>query len=85
MSNETDGHSVAADARQAASVTAGTDEIPEWFQQFLDHRQASKPSAHTMKAYWRDFIAIAKLLADGEPIQLSPADITRDSMALLSG
>lgn len=82
VSNETDlGLSVAADARQAASVPTGTDcEIPEWFQQFLDHRQASKPSAHTMKAYRRDFVAIAKLLVDGVPIQLSPADITRDSM-----
>jgi integrase/recombinase XerC len=82
VSNETDdlGLSVAAEARQAASVSASTDEIPEWFQQFLDHRQASKPSAHTMKAYQRDFVAIAKLLANGEPIQLSPADITRDSM-----
>ncbi|MFA5607137.1 MAG: tyrosine-type recombinase/integrase [Leucobacter sp.] len=56
------------------------DEIPEWFRQFLDHRQSSKPSAHTMKAYRGDFVAIANLLTGGEPVRLSPADITRDSM-----
>lgn len=80
--HETDhGHSVVtAEARGAASAPAGTDDIPEWFQQFLDYRQASKPSAHTMKAYRRDFIAIAKLLTDVEPARLAPADITRDSM-----
>lgn len=74
------GYSVAEGAVEAASAPPAVDEITEWFQQFLDHRQASKPSAHTMKAYRRDFIAIAKLLTHGEPIQLSPADITRDSM-----
>ena len=71
---------VAEVAVEAASVTPVVDEIPEWFQQFLDHRQASKPSAHTMKAYRRDFVGIADLLTGGEPIRLSPADITRDSM-----
>ncbi|MCV7057001.1 tyrosine-type recombinase/integrase [Mycolicibacterium gilvum] len=81
MPHKTDpGYSVAEGAVEAASAPPAVDEIPEWFQQFLDHRQASKPSVHTMKAYRRDFIAIAKLLTDGEPIQLSPADITRDSM-----
>lgn len=36
--------------------------IPEWFQQFLDHRQAGKPSADTMKSYRRDFVAVVNLL-----------------------
>ncbi|WP_041781972.1 hypothetical protein [Mycolicibacterium chubuense] len=75
MPHETDpGYSVTEGAIDAASVLSVVDEIPEWFQQFLDHRQASKPSAHTMKAYRRDFNAIANLLTDGEPIRLSPTD-----------
>lgn len=73
-------YSVAEGAIDATSARPAVDGIPEWFQQFLDHRQASKPSAHTMKAYQRDFVAIAKLLIDAEPIRLDPADITRDSM-----
>jgi integrase/recombinase XerC len=73
-------HSVAAEASKAVSTPVGTDDVPGWFQQFLDYRQASKPSAHTMKAYERDFIAIAKFLTDREPARLDPADITRDSM-----
>lgn len=79
--HETDsGYSVAEGVVEAAAVAPAVEEIPEWFQQFLDHRQASKPSAHTMKAYRRDFVAIANLLTGGEPVRLSPADITRDSM-----
>lgn len=78
--HETDpGYSVTEGLAEAAAVTA-IEEIPEWFQRFLDHRQASKPSAHTMKAYRHDFVAIANLLTGGEPVRLSPADITRDSM-----
>ena len=78
--HETDpGYSVTEGLAEAAAVTA-IEEIPEWFQRFLDHRQASKPSAHTMKAYRRDFVAIANLFTGGEPARLSPADITRDSM-----
>lgn len=81
MSHETDpGYSVIEGVVEAGAVAPAVDEIPEWFQQFLDHRQASKPSAHTMKAYRRDFVAIANLLTGGEPARLSPADITRDSM-----
>ncbi|BBY60961.1 integrase [Mycolicibacterium sarraceniae] len=61
-------------------MSTATDDVPGWFQQFLDHRQTSKPSAHTMKAYRQDFTAIANLMSDGEPARLAPADITRDSM-----
>lgn len=79
--HETDpGYSVTEGVVEAAAVAQAVEEIPQWFQQFLDHRQASKPSAHTMKAYRRDFVAIANLLTGGEPARLSPADITRDSM-----
>lgn len=79
--HETDpGDSVNEGVVEAATVAAAVDVIPEWFQQFLDHRQASKPLAHTMKAYRRDFVAIANLLTGGEPVRLSSADITRDSM-----
>ena len=44
---------------------ADTDLFPEWFSQFLNDRQTRKPSAHTMKAYRQDFIAIATLVAGG--------------------
>ena len=59
---------------------AEVDAIPEWFSQFLNDRQTRKPSAHTMKAYRQDFIAIATLLAGGDPSRLAVADITKDSM-----
>jgi site-specific recombinase XerD len=79
--HETDpGYSDTEGVVEAAAVAPAVDEIPEWFQQFMDHRQASKPSAHTMKAYRRDFVAIAILLTGGAPARLRPADITRDSM-----
>jgi hypothetical protein len=35
--------------------------FPQWFTQFLNDRQTRKPSAHTMKAYRQDFVAIAVL------------------------
>ncbi len=48
MPHETDsGYSVTEGADEAAAIVPAVSEIPEWFQQFLDHRQASKPSAHT--------------------------------------
>ena len=53
---------------------------PDWFTQFLNDRQTRKPSAHTMKAYRQDFIAIATLVTDGNPARLTVADITKDSM-----
>jgi hypothetical protein len=59
---------------------AEVDPIPEWFSQFLNDRQTRKPSAHTMKAYRQDFIAIATLVAGGDPSRLSITDITKDSM-----
>ena len=54
--------------------------FPHWFTQFLNDRQTRKPSAHTMKAYRQDFIAIANLVTDGNPARLAVADITKDSM-----
>jgi integrase/recombinase XerC len=48
--------------------------------QFLNDRQTRKPSAHTIKAYRQDFIAIANLVTDGNPACLTVADITKDSM-----
>ncbi|WP_141564316.1 hypothetical protein [Mycolicibacterium palauense] len=43
--HETDpGYSVTEGVVEAAAVVPAVGEIPEWFQQFLDHRQASKPS-----------------------------------------
>lgn len=53
---------------------------PHWFIQFLNDRQTRKPSAHTMKAYRQDFIAIATLMTDGKPARQTVADITKDSM-----
>jgi hypothetical protein len=36
--------------REAKTVAAQTDPIPEWFNQFLNDCRTRKPSAHTMKA-----------------------------------
>ena len=63
-----------------ASEAADADWFPDWFTQFLNDRQTRKPSAHTMKAYRQDFIAIAILLTDGDPARLTVPDITKDSM-----
>jgi integrase/recombinase XerC len=64
----------------ADTEAAEVDEIPEWFSQFLNDRQTRKPSAHTMKAYRQDFIAIATLVTAGDPARLGVADITKESM-----
>jgi hypothetical protein len=40
----------------------------------------ARPSAHTMKAYRQDFLAIASLVAGGEPARMAVADITKESM-----
>ena len=69
--------SVRGDANTEA---AEVDSLPAWFSQFLNDRQTRKPSAHTMKAYRQDFIAIARLVTDGDPARLGVADITKDSM-----
>ena len=54
--------------------------LPHWFTHFLNDRQTRKPSAHTMKAYRQEFIAIASLMTDSNPERLTVADITKDSM-----
>lgn len=53
---------------------------PDWFTMFLDDRQTRKPSAHTMKAYRQDFVAIAAVVTGGRPDRMAVADITKDSM-----
>ena len=63
-----------------ASEATEADWFPYWFTQFLNDRQTRKPSAHTMKAYRQDFIAIAGLMPGGNPARLTVADITKDSM-----
>jgi integrase/recombinase XerC len=60
--------------------TADAEWFPNWFTQFLNDRQTRKPSAHTMKAYRQDFVAIAILMTDGNPARLTVADITKGSM-----
>jgi site-specific recombinase XerD len=62
------------------TAAAEVDPFPEWFIQFLDGRQTRKPSAHTIKAYRQDFIAIATLMSDGDLGRLAVTDITRESM-----
>jgi integrase/recombinase XerC len=56
---------------------------PEWFAAFLADRGTRKPSAHTMKAYCRDFDAIATLIAGADTSDMSRmslGDISTDSM-----
>ena len=62
------GPSVSGDANTEAPEI---DPFPNWFSQFLNDRQTRKPSAHTMKAYRQDFIAIATQVAGGDPSRLS--------------
>ena len=54
--------------------------VPAWFEEFVIDRSTRKPSAHTLTAYRQDFSAIATLITDGHPAELSLTDITRDSM-----
>ena len=56
------------------------DPFPDWFTAFLHDRQTRKPSAHTMKAYRQDFIAIAGLVTGGDPARMAVVDITKDTM-----
>ena len=51
----------------AASESTDAESFPNWFTQFLNDRQTRKPSAHTMKAYRQDFVAIEILMTDGKP------------------
>jgi integrase/recombinase XerC len=62
------------------TVAAQADPFPDWFTGFLNDRQTRKPSAHTMKAYRQDFIAIASLVTNGDPGHMAVADITKDPM-----
>ena len=55
-----------ASAPAPISGDLDVESFPDWFTQFLNDRQTRKPSAHTMKAYRQDFIAIATLMADGK-------------------
>ncbi len=64
----------------ANTAAAEVDPFPDWFTNFLNDRQTRKPSAHTMKAYRQDFIAIADLMTDGNPSRLKVTDITKGSM-----
>jgi integrase/recombinase XerC len=64
----------------SAAPSAEVDPLPDWFTQFLNDRQTRKPSAHTMKAYRQDFIAIATLITDGDPLRLTIVDITKQTM-----
>ena len=77
---DTPGPASASATAGDASEPADTESFPHWFTQFLNDRQSRKPSAHTMKAYRQDFIAIATLMAVGNPARLTVADITKDSM-----
>ena len=63
-----------------AAGPADAESFPHWFTQFLNDRQTRKPSAHTMKAYRQDFVAIAFLVTHSSPGRLTVADITKDSM-----
>jgi len=56
------------------------DPLPKLFNAFLHDRQTRKPSAHTMKAYRQDFVAIASLVTDGDPARMGLVDITKESM-----
>ncbi|MDO3336469.1 tyrosine-type recombinase/integrase [Mycobacteroides abscessus] len=64
-----------------ATTQASADPLPVWFVAFLNDRQTRKPSAHTMKAYRQDFVAIATLtVGGGDPARLAISDITKDAM-----
>jgi integrase/recombinase XerC len=64
----------------AEPEAAEVDPFPQWFTQFLNDRQTRKPSAHTMKAYRQDFVAIATLVTGGNPAALAATGITKESM-----
>ena len=72
------GH-ITAPAPPLPRLCATVHPFPEWFSQFLNDRQTRKPSAHTMKAYRQDFIAIATLVTNGDPAQLAATDMTKES------
>jgi integrase/recombinase XerC len=59
---------------------AEADPFPDWFTAFLHDRQTRKPSAHTIKAYHQDYVAIASLINSDDPASMNIVDITKDSM-----
>jgi integrase/recombinase XerC len=64
----------------SSELTLAAPNVPDWFTAFLADRGTRKPSVQTMKAYRQDFVAIATLLAGGNPAEVQLTDITRDSM-----
>jgi integrase/recombinase XerC len=62
------------------NAAAEADPYPDWFTAFLHDRATRKPSAHTMKAYRQDFVAIAGLVTGGDPVGMNIVDVTKDSM-----
>jgi integrase/recombinase XerC len=75
-------HDRARPARPDGSdaVAPEADPFPEWFTAFLHDRQTRKPSAHTMKAYRQDFLAIASVVTGDDPAGMAVVDITKDSL-----
>lgn len=53
---------------------------PDWFEAFIVDRQIRKPSAHTLKAYRQDFVAIADLMTNGSPATLAIDQIAKDQV-----
>ena len=67
-------------ATRSAARAVEPDPFPAWFNAFLLDRQTRKPSAHTMKAYRQDFMAIASLVTGGQPESMKLTDVNKDSM-----
>jgi hypothetical protein len=70
-------------APQGQAATDGdaaeADPFPGWFTALLQEA-TRKPSAHTMKAYRQDFLAIANLATGGDPARMDVVDITKELM-----
>jgi hypothetical protein len=64
------------------AVSKGSElRVPEWFGQFMADRAIRKPSAHTTKAYRRDFEAIAVHVCGtrSDVGDLTPQQLTKDA------
>jgi site-specific recombinase XerD len=73
--------------RRSAPQQPATLACPGWFTDFLADRAVRKPSAHTIKAYRRDFEAIATLLT-GTPDAVSDLrtnELTKDTLRTAFG
>jgi integrase/recombinase XerC len=57
------------------TAAAEVDPFPGWFSDFLNDRQTRK-LRHTIKACRQDFIAIATLVAGGDPSHVAVADMS---------